>query len=53
MTTDISEQGFEENICTALTSHPCQPSRAHTIAKRPLQRLRRRPASEIYLPNLS
>ncbi len=53
MTTDTPEQGLEERICTPPTGHPCQPSRAHTIAKRPPKRLRRRPASEIFLPNLS
>ena len=32
MTTDTSELGLEEPICTAPTGHPCEPSRAHTIA---------------------
>jgi type I restriction enzyme, R subunit len=31
MTTDTTERGFERLICTALTGHPCDPSKAGEV----------------------
>ncbi len=34
MTTDTSERGLERLICTALTGHPCDPSKEGRVAER-------------------
>ena len=35
MTTDTTERGLERIICTALTGHPCDPSRDNTLTEIP------------------
>ncbi len=33
MTTDTSEKGLERLICTALASHPCEPTAADAVGE--------------------